>query len=275
MYESVYLYERLKRQTIQESYINSLNTITESCYDVTEACKKVKETMDEIDEATKGRKWSLMERLKRKTNKVKKSIGIHKEKASKTKPIGLSNKKHKNIKSEAELRKVHETAMRYLNQYNINTLSEPQLELFVENVKDNTVYRNLCKILTEGKGTTPTMNVVTDVIEKEISKDDICSAISFLEKDPGEHKDYQACLCATSIEELNRTEKIRKEAYNYKKALVAIVDEAYYDALEKKMDLDFTQANRIMTKAAYYNPRNLRESYEVQDYIDSIFDSYE
>ena len=274
MYESVYLYEQLKHLTLQESYIKSLNSITESAYDTYVLEEKIKKVKKEIDEASKGRKWSLGERIKRKRNKALKPLMKFKEKAEKVKPIGLSNKKHKKIKSEKEIKKTHENAIRYLNQFDPNNDAEDTVKLFIENVKDNVIYRNVCKILNEGKCDTAWCvdNVVTAVIEKEINKKDICEAVEFLEKGPSYYND---CLPPTQIEPLTNREPYREMAHTYKKALVAIVDEAYYDMMERKVDLEFEQANQIMTKAANYNPRNLKESYLVMDYIDCIFESFQ
>ena len=41
------------------------------------------------------------------------------------------------------------------------------------------------------------------------------------------------------------------------------------------MQKEANQAKRIVVKAANYNPRNLKESVIVQDYIDSMYDFYE
>lgn len=272
MYKSVYLYERLKHLTLNESYIDKLNAITESAYDTYVLENDIKKTMKEIEENTKGRKWTLGERIKRKRNKVMKPLMKFKDKALKVKPIGLSNKKHKKVKSEAEIKKMHENAIKYLNQYDPQNDPEVRVQLFIEDVKDNVIYKNVCKILNEGKNDKAwsVENTVTGMIEKEITKKDICEAVEFLENGPSYYNDV---LGPTVMKPLESREPLRETAYRYKKALVAIVDEAYYDMMERKVDLDFQQANQIMTKAANYNPRNLKESALVMDYIDSIFES--
>ena len=73
----------------------------------------------------------------------------------------------------------------------------------------------------------------------------------------------------SKTKDLNR---LRKNALNHKISLISIADDMYYRSLISKKVLEFDQSKMVIVKAANYNPRNLKESYVVQDYIDSVYE---
>ena len=122
--------------------------------------------------------------------------------------------------------------------------------------------------------------------DKELTKADVVSAVKFLEtysesilkvqsefeKNDREYTDYVRSTGLLSNKANSDINKLRKNAEGHKRALIAIADSTYYNMLAYKMRAEFSQAKRVVVKAANHNPRNLKESAKVQLYIDSMYD---
>ena len=291
MYELVYLYEQLKTQTIQEMYINKLNTLTESAYDIISTSKNINETMELIEEVSKTGKLNFFDKLKTNMANAEKILSKNREAALKCKPIGLIYKDFVTTVSEAEIKKKYQLALNYLNKFNEKSASEEQLKTFILDSKNNVQYLEISRIFGNGKERF-TLNdiVVVKKHDKELSKNDISDAVKFLQnydsvitrlqKDFADtNNQYTNYVRNNSGLATNNTsgdiEKIRKNALNHKMSLINIVDSTYYQMMSIKLSYDFNQAKRIVVKAANYNPRNLKESAKIQDYIDATYDFYE
>ena len=111
--------------------------------------------------------------------------------------------------------------------------------------------------------------VVCNKENKELTKEDINKAILYLENFNEDFSKYNIVRESYNTYGLSPERKI---AANYKSALMAIADSKYYDMMSQKLTLEFAQASQIVTKASLHNPRNLRESKEVQEYIDFLYE---
>ena len=272
MYRLVYLYEQLKTQVLEEKYISELNSISECTFDILEAQCNVQKTMKEIDEATKAKKRDLLDKRKHSFITANKLLSRHKKAANALKPYGLSQKGFREFKTDEQIKETYENAVAFLNQFDPNTADDVQLELYLCDIKNNVQYTQLNKIFNGGDGKCPLEDrIVGNTCDKDITKEDIKKAIDFLEQEVDLSKYNVTNECGS----LRTTNKDRRIAMNYKKALHSIAEGMYYDTLSQKYTMEFNQCNRIITKAGNYNPRNIKESTLVMNYIDSAFDFHE
>ena len=272
MYTLVYLYEQLKTQTLEEAYISELNSISECTFDVLEAQCNVQKTVKEIEEQTKAKKRNLLDKRRHGFITANKLLSRHKKAAESLKPYGLSQKGFKEFKTDEEIKEAYNNAVAYLNQFDPNTATESQLELYLCDIKNNVQYTELNKIFKDGDAKYPLERmIVGNTCDKEVTKADIKKAIDFLEQEVDASKyDVAVESCA-----LTAGGKTRRVAMNYKKALLSIAEGMYYDTLAQKYIKEFNQCNRLVTKAGNYNPRNIKESTLDMNYIDSVFDFHE
>ena len=287
MFELDYLYEQLKQQTIEQDYINVLNTVTESCYDVVEADNAISETVEMIEEAVKKVKFNFFDNLKSAFTSVDKTLSKYKEKALKCNPIGLSYKNYITTISISEIEKKYRAALSHLNKFNPNTASEEELKKYIMDSMHNVQYNEVSKIFGDGKERFGIDEIVIKKKEeKEISKQDIKDAVKYLEgykstieklnrdsnKKNEEYTQFVRSNGLATGKTSSDINKLRKNALNHKTALIAIVDSTYFSMLSVKYTYESNQAKRIVIKTANYNPRNLKESYVVQDYIDAMYE---
>lgn len=290
MFELEYLYEQLKTQTTEAEYVSVLNTVTESSYNTVEADNVVLETMRAIEEASKDGKLSLIKKLKTNIASAENILSKNKEAALKCKPIGLEYKDFQNFMSESEIKSLHKKTIAYLNKFDPSKASEEALKKYITDSNNNVQYREMSRIFGNGKERfTIGEIVVTKKFDKEITKDDISSAVKYLEnysaiitKIQKEYtdndKEYGEYVHKTGLATPRTNldiDKLRKNASNHKRALIAIANATYYQMMIQKMKKEFSQAKRIVVKAANYNPRNLKESTEIQNYIDAMYDFHE
>lgn len=287
MYEVELLYEQLKRQTVEESYINVLNTVTEGAYDIHEIDSTILETVKMIEEASNNKLSGAFKRFKTNLATAEKILDQNKDAALKCKPIGLEYKDFKEFVSDDHIKGLHKKALSYLNKFDPSKASEEQLKQYITDSSNNVQYNEFSKIFGNGK---ERFNIYDIVIskksDKELSKADISNAVKYLQGYSKEISKIQADRIANDTEYTNYVrstglitnktkgdiEKLRKSAANHKRALIAIVDSTYYQMMLQKMMQEFNQAKHIVVKAANYNPRNLKESFDIQFYIDSMND---
>lgn len=287
MYKLEYLYEQLKSQTVERIYINTLNAVLESCYDSTDVDSSILETMNMIEEAAKQVKINFFDKIKATLISNEKVLSKYKERALKCKPVGLTYKNYSETISEAEIKKRYNTALAYLNKFNPNTASEEQLKTYIMDSNNNVQYNHISRIFGDGKERFSITDVITkSQKDKEITKSDISEAVKLLEKTDLYSKkldkeskdinnDYTAYVrnngLATPKTNFGNINDLRKNALNHKMALISIADATYYQMLLIKIMNDSSQAKHIVVKAANYNPRNLKESAIIQDYIDTSY----
>ena len=286
MFELEYLYEQLKIDAIKKDYIDQLNVISESVYDNIEVSIAINETMEAIDEAAKKNGFGKLNALKAKIMSTQKVLDKCKDKALKVNPIGLTYSGYKTFKSDADIKKLYDQAIKYLNTFNPEKATEQQLKNYIKDSMNNVQYNKISEIFGNGKRIYKLKDIIVSKIEdKNISKNDILSAIKEIES--GEKKlkfaqaqqknndeEYTAYVRNGGLATVNTNgtiDKLKKNAINHKKALISIVDSTYFQMLIQKYTQEFEQYKRIVVKAASYNPRNLKESCEIQDYIDYIY----
>lgn len=288
MYELVYLYEQLKKQTVEQQYINVLDSISESTYDTLTPQENINETMLAIEEASNKNRFNFFDKLKAQLTTVKKVLDKYKEPALKCRPIGLVYKDFKTFMTAEDIKKMHTQAINYINKFNPEKASAEDAKKYIIDSQHNVQYKEIIKIFG-GKGEIFNVNVViTSEKDKEITKNDIVDAVKFLEgynkqitqwqaeftKIDKEFANYVQSNSADTLS-MNKTNtddinKLRKNAKNHKISLTAIADEFYYHLLIYNYRQKAIQAKRIVVKAASYNPRNLKESAVTQDYIDAM-----
>ena len=266
MFELEYLYSRLKYETVKESFVAALNSVYESTYDEVGAKEDVHSTLKNIDEALMKKKLKLFDKRRKGVVTAKKLLSKFKATSEAAKPYGLNHEDFKTFKSDEEIKKMHETAIAYLNQFNPRTASDTEVKLFISDIEDNKQYNGLCTIFGEKCSTKE--NVVCKKETKELSKEDIKEAVSYLENFSDDYKKYDIVREAYDTYGLSRE---RKAAANYKSALMAVADAKYYELMSQKVTLEFAQAAQVVTKASYHNPRNLKESKEIHEYIDFLY----
>lgn len=290
MFNSIYLYDQLKHRTITLDYSCSLNALTESCYDIIEADKAVHETMNMIEESSKNGKLNLIQKFKTYISSADKILSQYKEKALKCRPIGLQFKDFKTFVSESEVKSLHKKALAYLNKFDPSKASEEQLKTYIKDSQHNVQYNEISKIFGNGKERFNIKDiVVTSTKDKELTKNDISQAVKFLEtfsnsltklqkeqnQNDAEYTAYVRQTGLATVKTNGDIKSLRKNAQNHKRALIAIADSTYYQMMYFAIQQEFNQNKRIVVKAANYNPRNLKESFVVQDYIDAMYDFHE
>lgn len=274
MYELENLYGQLKYRTVREMYISELNAVTESSYNEAEAKRDVADTIADIAKATQIKKTNLLDKRRNGVITAKKLLSKYTATAETAKPYGLSHKEYKTFKSDEDIKKLHENAVKYLEQFNPLTASDTEVKLYNSDIMDNVQYKALSTIFGEGDAKKCVKDCAISKKEacKEMTKEDIKNALSFMESF-SENEDRSKYVLP--VREAVNTYGISKErqiAANYKTALLAMADAKYYELMTEKVTLEFAQASQVITKAAHHNPRNLRESKEVQDYIDFLYE---
>jgi len=175
--------------------------------------------------------------------------------------------------------------IKYLNKFDPKKATEDQCRDFINDSKNNVQYYKMSEIFG-GKRTYLLKDVIVNkTIDKELKKQDIKDAIKYIENYDTVLKKLKA-----EYEKVNKEfqdqvdlkqmispkgdslEELRKTAFNHKLSLKSIADTTYYQSLFTKYSIELDQAKKIMVKAAHYNPRNLKESYIVQEYIDSLYE---
>lgn len=272
MYKLEYLYEQLKLQTTREVYVTTLNSVSESSYNVSEAKQEVRDTMDEIEEATKKKKAKLLDKRRSGVVTAKKLLSKFKATSKKAKPYGLSHREFMTFQTDEKIKKLHENAVNYLNQFNPATASDVEVKLFISDIADNVQYKALCTIFGEGNAKCSVKDcAVVKKESKELSKQDIEEAIAYLEN-LSEDDNAKYVITREAYNTYGLSDE-RRMAANYKTALLAIADAKYYELMSQKLTLEFAQASQVLQKSALHNPRDLRGSKEIHDYIDFLYEN--
>lgn len=270
MYELEYLYEQLKAKTTTANYLSALNSISEATYNVSEAKEEVDDKLKEIEEGIKLKKKNLLDKRRSGFVTAKKLLSKFKATSKKSKPYGLSHREFATFKTDEEIKKLHENAVNYLNCFDPKIASDTEVKLFISDISDNVQYKALNTIFGSGNDKCSLKSCTVVAKEtKELTKQDIEEAITYLENFNEDSSKYVITREAYNTYGLSPE---RKMAANYKTALLAIADARYYDLMSQKLTLEFAQAAQVVQKASYHNPRNLRESREVQDYIDFLYE---
>lgn len=287
MYELEYLYENLKSQSLEYQYACKLDFLSESSYDVIGLEDTISETTKMISEAADKSKLKLLDKLRVRFAKVDKILSTYKNSALKVNPIGLIYKDYIVFKSDADIKKLHTECIKYLNTFNPDKASEAECKKYIMDSQNNIQYKKMSSIFGSGKERFKMQDIaIVKKSDKELKKSDISDAINYLEKyeekikavqnefkkNDDEYTNYvRKDNGLATINISNDLNKLRKNALNHKTALINIADTTYYQMIIKKYELEFDQAKKIVVKAANYNPRNLKESYVIQDYIDSMY----
>ena len=289
MYELEYLYEQLKTKMNEETYLVTLNSVSESCYDICEAQREVDKTLKAIEEASNKNKFTKLDKLRGNFTKVDTILNKHKDAALKCKPIGLQYKDFKIFYSDGELKSRVDKAIKYLESFDVNKASEEALKKYIEDSNKNVQFNEVGKILglNNPKYGLASYSVIKSTKDKEITKGDIADAIKFIEnKDKvikkvtdevsKTHNEYVDWLRANNAiptsKKDNDIEKLRRNALNHQKSLLNIARNSYLEIITQKYNTQLNQCKQIVVKAANYNPRNLKESYKIQDYIDAMYE---
>lgn len=286
MYELEYLYEQLKTQTVEREYIEVLNTVTENCYDTIQADKNIKETVNLIEEASNKNRFTKIDKLRGSFSKAEKVLDKYEERALNCKPIGLTYNYYITAISDEEIKKLYNNAIKYLTKLNLDKASEEELQQFIMDSNNNVQYKEASKIFGKGKEAFSVPEIIFTTKDKEITKSDISDAVKYIKefdkkikKIQDEFKDindeYTKYVRATGIPSMSvngNNEKLRQNAKNHLKSLINIADSTYYNMLYVKYSKLLQQAKSVVIKAANYNPRNLKESFNVQFYIDSLLE---
>lgn len=269
MYNLVYLYEQLKMQTLADHYMTAINTYTEATCDTVKTKQDILYTMKAIKEASEKSKVKLFDKRKKGVITAKKLLSkFDATKGSKKKTYGLMHKEYATFKSDEEIKKIHENAVKFIDQFNPLTASDTEVALFISDIESNKQYKGLCTIFGESKCSAKEM--VTDKKEdKEITSDDVKEAVSFMESLSDICNEYN--IVRESIDTVRMTPE-RREAANYKTALLAIADEKYYNLMSQKLTLEFAQASQVLTETMFYDPRNIRESRVLMDEIACLYE---
>lgn len=294
MYELEYLYEQLKTQIIEYNYITQLDSISESSYDIVSANDAILETMNAIQEASNKSRLKLVDKMRLKFADADKILSTYKDKALNTNPIGLQYEDFITFKSDSDIKKLYKKAIDYLNSFDPQKASEQQCADYIKDSQHNVQYMQLSKIFGEGKERYSLKDiVVSKKSDKELKKSDISDAVKYVKEYDKKIKDlndeikrqdeaytkYVRDDGFAAIANMNKTSgdlsSLRKNATNHKLSLRNIADSTYLQMLSTKYNKEFAQTKKIIIKAANYNPRNLKESYMKQDYIDSMHDFLE
>lgn len=290
MYEVEYLYEQLKRQIVEQSYINVLNTVTESTYDIDQVEQSISETVKMIEEASNKKLQNLFDKFKASFATAEKIIKNYKDSALKCDPARLEYKNYKVFMSDVEISNLHKKAIAYLNKFDPSKASESECKKYIMDSQNNVQYKEISKIFGDGKEIFDINKiVVTKTHDKEISKKDISEAVKYLEEhekrvkkffedqmkmnnDYTNYVRHNSGLATTSTK--GDIEKLRKNALNHKISLINIADSTYYAFIQFKMNQEFAQNKHIVVKAASYKA-NVKEAASFQDYIDAMYEFYE
>lgn len=287
MYELEYLYESIKKQSMEYQYVCKLDSLSESSYDTIELESTISESVKTIFEEANNSKLKLLDKLRARFAKADKILSTYKDAALKTNPIGLSYRDYITFKSDADIKKLHTEAVKYLNAFNPYKASEVECRKYISDSQNNVQYRKISSIFGSGKERFKLSDIfISKKSDKELKKNDIADSIKYIEKydekikviqseykkNNEEYEKYVKNGGLATVNKSNDLDKLRKNALNHKIALIAIADSTYYQILINKYASEFDQAKKVVIKAANYNPRNLKESYMIQDYIDSMYE---
>ena len=284
MYELEYLYESLKKQSLDYQYTCKLDSLSESAYDTVELEDAISETVKMISEASDKSKLKLLDKLRVRFAKADKILSTYKDKALKTNLVGLVYGDYITFKSDSDIKKLHTEAIKYLNTFNPDKASEAECKKYILDSQNNVQYRKISKIFGNGKERFKMQDIIiTKKSDKELKKSDISDAIKYIENYEekiklvqNEYKEnstnFTLYVRNSGMPTINASNNVRKNSLNHKVALINIADTTYYQMLITKYSMEFDQAKKIIVKAANYNPRNLKESYMIQDYIDSMYE---
>lgn len=290
MFELEYLYEQLKCQTAEQIYIECMSTMSESAYDTIGIKDKINETMQLIEEASKSKGFGKINALKAKIASVEKILTKYKDKALSVNPIGLEYKGYKTFMTDAEIKALHTKAIAYLNSFNPSKASEDQCKKYIQDSSSNIQYHKISEIFGKGQRQYNIKDIiVTKQADKSISKADVSSAVKNIQsadkmlknaqneqkKNSEEYSKYVKSTGLISNNTNQNIDKLRKSAAGHKAALINIADTTYFSMLIQKYTQELEQYKRIIVKAANYNPRNIKESYKIQDYIDASYEFLE
>ena len=189
--------------------------------------------------------------------------------------------------SEEVVKSRYKKALSYLNKFDPSKASEDELKKYIMDSSNNVQYNEISRIFGDGKERFSMSEIIiAKSSDKELTKTDISDAVKFLStysdkvkklqkeqadnsKEYGDYARHGGLATTNTSSELG---KLRQNAANHKRALIAIADQTYYAWMVQRMQKEASQAKQIVVKAANYNPRNLKESAIVQDYIDAICD---
>lgn len=266
MYKSVYLYEQLRLANATLAYMNAINESedTDEVADTEKQKEKVDKTVNKISAATNNTKTKLFDKRKKGVVTAKKLLSKFNATNSSKSPYGLVHKEYATFKSDEEIKKLHETAVKYLDQFNPRTALDSEVKLFISDIESNKQYKGLCTIFGENEKCSSKDKLITKKEDKELTKKDIAEAVSYMENFSENCSEYN--IVRESFETYGLSQE-RKTAANYKAALLAIADEKYYNMMSQKLSLEFAQVSQVLTEAMYYDPRNIKDSREIMDEI--------
>ena len=264
MYELVYLYEQLKYQNTALAYMEAINEYTEEAADTETAKEKIGDTVKQISKATSNSKVKLFDKRKKGVVTAKKLLSKFSATNNTKSPYGLVHKEYATFKTDEEIKKLHETAVKFLDQFNPLTASDTEVKLFISDIEDNKQYKGLCTIFGENDKCSLKDKLTVKKEDKELTKKDIAEAVSYMENFSEDCSKY--AIIRESIDTYGMG-KERKIAANYKTALLGIADEKYYDMMSQKISLEFAQASQVLTEGMFYDPRNIKDSRALMDEI--------
>ena len=151
MYELEYLYESLKSQSLEFQYICKLDSLFESSYDVVDAENAISETVKMIFEEADKSKLKLFDRLKLRFSKIDKILSTYKEPALKVNPVGLIYKDFCVFTPDSEIKKMYDSAIKYLNSFNPDKASEDECRKYITDSQNNVQYKKIMSIFGNGK----------------------------------------------------------------------------------------------------------------------------
>ena len=267
MFNLVYLYEQLKYQTAVDQYMTAINVYTESTCDTSKAKDDIHKTMKSVKEESEKCEAKLFDKRKKGVVTAKKLLSKFKATRQK-KPYGLIHKEYTTFKSDEEIKKLHETAVRYLDTFNPVTASDTEVKLFISDIESNKQYKDICTIFGEGKCSSK--EAVTKKKEtKELEVKDIEEAVAYMENFTEDCAKYH--ITRESVDTYGMDSE-RKAAANYKTALLGIADEKYYNMMSQKLTLEFAQASQVLTESMHYDPRNIKDSRALMDEIAFMYE---
>lgn len=284
MFELELLYEQLKIQTVEYEYAHVINNVSENCIDVLEFEQRINETVKAIQEVSNEGKMNMFDKFKTQLASAEKILKANKDAALKCKPIGLQHTGFMEFLPESEIKSRYKKALAYMDKFDLNKASDEELKKFVEDSKNNVQFNEISRIYGDGKERYSSADVVVvSKKDKEITKKDIADAVKFLEtykstittlqREANEDwMRFSNYVNSNAAKKASNNNKLLKNALNHNESLRTIVSQSYYNFTTTMMKMQFKQAKQIVVKAAHYNPRNLKESAVIQDYIDSLYE---
>lgn len=290
MYELEYLYEQLKAKMVEEEYLIALDSVSESCYNIHEVQRAVENNLSMIDEAASKNRFTIIDKLKANFTKTETVVKKYKEAALKCKPIGLQYNGFKTYVTDQQIEKMINEGINYLKKFDVSKASEEELRQYIKDSNNNVQFNKIAEIYgLTGPGIV-SYKVVTSEKDKEITKSDIADAVKFVEnynktiaalqaKAQKMNAEFSDFAKNNTIIGMSKTtgdiNELRRKALIHQKSLLNIAQNSYYECIFQKYNSQLKQCKQIVVKAANYNPRNLKESYKIQDYIDAMYAFHE